>query len=217
MSIIPATDKVYMVREDVDTTYGGSKALDVLQNWYTMQDIIDTVGTINGNRGLYAQTALGTLITDTIVETSLIGPGVGTLIVPANTFKVGDSFSAKICGDLSCANNETVHIRIKSDGNVIADAGVFQMKLTTDKHFELVIEFTVTKIGGLGVAELFANGQYSYNQNANSNIDGINFALIDSTDFNTTVDNALSITAQWGSANVANKIQSQNFVLTKVY
>ena len=44
MSIIPATDKVYMVRQDVDTTYGGSEALKVLQNWYTMQDIVDTVG-----------------------------------------------------------------------------------------------------------------------------------------------------------------------------
>ena len=44
MSIIPATDKVYMVREDVDTTYGGSAALNVLQNWYTMQDIVDTIG-----------------------------------------------------------------------------------------------------------------------------------------------------------------------------
>jgi len=44
MSIIPATDKVYMVREDVNTTYGGSEALKVLQNWYTMQDIVDTVG-----------------------------------------------------------------------------------------------------------------------------------------------------------------------------
>ena len=44
MSIIPATDKVYMVREDVNTTYGGSDALKVLQNWYTMQDIIDTIG-----------------------------------------------------------------------------------------------------------------------------------------------------------------------------
>ena len=44
MSIIPATDKVYMVREDVNTTYGGSRALNVLQNWYTMQDIIDTIG-----------------------------------------------------------------------------------------------------------------------------------------------------------------------------
>lgn len=44
MSIIPATDKVYMVREDVNTTYGGSDALKVLQNWYTMQDVLDTVG-----------------------------------------------------------------------------------------------------------------------------------------------------------------------------
>jgi hypothetical protein len=44
MSIIPATDKVYMVREDVNTTYGGSTALKPMQNWYTMQDIVDTVG-----------------------------------------------------------------------------------------------------------------------------------------------------------------------------
>jgi hypothetical protein len=44
MSIIPATDKVYMVREDVNTTYGGSKALKAMQNWYTMQDVLDTVG-----------------------------------------------------------------------------------------------------------------------------------------------------------------------------
>jgi hypothetical protein len=44
MSIIPATDKVYMVREDVNTTYGGSAALNAMQNWYTMQDIIDTIG-----------------------------------------------------------------------------------------------------------------------------------------------------------------------------
>jgi hypothetical protein len=44
MSIIPATDKVYMVREDVNTIYGGSEALKVLQNWYTMQDIVDTIG-----------------------------------------------------------------------------------------------------------------------------------------------------------------------------
>lgn len=170
-----------------------------------------------GTNGLYAQTALGTKITNTTVETSLIGTGVGSLTVPANGFNVGDSFTAKICGSLSCANNETIHIRIKSDGNVIADAGVFQMKLATNKYFELIIDFTITKIGGLGVAELFVNGQYSYNQNANTNLDGVNFALVDSTDFNTTVSNVLTITAQWGAAKIENSIQSQNFVLTKVY
>ena len=145
--------------------------------------------------GLYAQTALGTLITNTTVETSLIGTGVGSLTVPANGFNVGDSFTAKICGPLSCANNETLHIRIKSNGVTISDTGIFQMKLTTNKYFELLIDFTITKIGGAGVAELFVNGQYSYNQNANTNLDGVNFALISNTNFDTTVINTLSITA----------------------
>ncbi len=167
--------------------------------------------------GLFAQTALGTPIANTIVETSLVGAGVGTMSVPANGFQIGDSFTVKMCGKLSCANNETIHIRLKSNGVVIADAGVFQMKIATNKFFELIADFTITKIGAAGVAELFVNGQYSYNQNANTNLDGVNFALISNTTFDTTIANALTITAQWGLANAANSIQSQNFVLQKVY
>ena len=170
-----------------------------------------------GTNGLYAQTAVGTLITNTTVETSLVGTGVGTLTVPANGFNVGDSFTVKLCGPLSCANNETIHIRVKSNGVTIADAGVFQMKIATDKYFELILDFTVTKIGGAGVAELFTNGQYSYNHNAQGEIAGNNFALVSNTVFDTTVINTLTITAEWGLAKTANKIQSQNFVLTKVY
>jgi len=169
------------------------------------------------NYGLYAQTALGTVITNTTVETSLIGPGVGTLSVPPNAFKVGDSFTVKMCGNLSCANNETIHLRIKSDGIVIGDLGIFAMKIATNKFFELTTDFTITKIGAAGVAELFVNGQYSYNHNAAGVLDGTNFGLVSNTLFDTTVLNALSITAEWGLAKAANIIQSQNFVLTKVY
>ena len=172
---------------------------------------------IAGTNGLYAQTALGTVIANTTVETSLVGAGVGTLSVPANAFQIGDSFTIKLCGKLSCANNETIHIKLKSNGIVIADAGIFQMKISTNKYFELVADFTITKLGAAGVAELFVNGQYSYNQNANTQLDGVNFALVSNTTFDTTIANALTITAQWGLANVANSIQSQNFVLTKVY
>ena len=182
------------------------------QTWVPFSDILPTA-----SYGLYAQTSLGIPIANTAVETSLIGPGVGTLTVPANAFKVGDSFTVKMCGHLSCANNETIHIRLKSNGVVIGDLGVFQMKIATDKHFELVSDFTIAKIGGAGVAELFVNGQYSYNQNANTQLDGVNFALVSNTTFNTTITNTLTITAQWGLANVANSIQSQNFVLQKVY
>jgi hypothetical protein len=170
-----------------------------------------------GTTGLFAQTALSTPITNTTVETSIVGTGVGTLSVPANGFQVGDSFALKMCGKLSCANNETIHIRIKSNGVVIGDLGVFQMKISTNKYFELVTDFTITKIGAAGVAELFVNGQYSYNQNANTQLDGSNFALVSNTVFDTTIINSLTITAQWGLANASNSIQSQNFVLTKVY
>ena len=217
MSIIPATDKVYMVREDVNTNYGGSEALKVLQNWYTMQDIVDTVGTINGNGGVYAQTALGNQIVFASGETSMIGSGVGTLSVPANTFKVGDSFTARMCGYLTCANAESIHIRIKSDGNVIADTGIFALSAATNKFFELILDFTITKIGGLGFGELFVNGQFSYNKNSNSSFEGTNFALVDSTDFDTTTINDLSITAEWVTNDATNVIRSQNFVLTKIF
>jgi len=193
-------------------TADGTTYLRGDQTWVPFSDILPTA-----SYGLYAQTALGTNITNTTVETSLIGAGVGTLTVPANAFKVGDSFTVKMCGHLSCANNETVHVRLKSNGVVIGDLGVFQMKLSTDKHFELVSDFTITKIGGAGVAELFVNGQYSYNQDANTQLDGVNFALASNTTFNTTINNTLTITAQWGLANINNSIQSQNFVLQKVY
>ena len=180
----------------------------------TLSSMLRAPGT---NYGLFAQTALGTAIANTAVETSLIGTGVGTLSVPANAFRVGDSFALKMCGNLSCANNETIHIRLRSDGNIIGDLGIFQMKITTNKYFELISDFTITKIGAAGVAELFVNGQYSYNQNANTQLDGVNFALISNTTFDTTILNTLSITAQWGLPNVANSIQSQNFILTKTF
>ena len=183
----------------------------------TFINIDKSANSLPPNYGLFAQTAVSTPIANTIAEKTLIGTGVGTLSVPANGFAVGDSFALKMCGNVSCANNETIHIRIKSNGIVIGDLGVFQMKIATNKFFELVVDFTVTKIGGAGVAELFVNGQYSYNQNANTQLDGSNFALISNTTFDTTIINTLTITGHWGLANAANSIQSQNFVLTKTY
>lgn len=230
MAIIPSTEQFIGISPNVNTSERRSALVNADSEPYTMQDFIDTIGPgqvgpqgpqgpqgVAGTNGLFAQTALGTPITNTIVESSLIGTGVGTLSVPPNTFQVGDSFTAKICGNLSCANNATIHFRVKSDGTVIADAGVFQMKITTNKFFELIVDFTITKIGVAGVAELFTNGQYSYNHNSQGELSGNNFALVTTTIFDTTILNTLSITAQWGAASINNSIQSQNFVLTKVY
>jgi len=43
MAIIPAAEKVFMVSNGTNTTYGGSAALQAMNQWYTMQDIADTI------------------------------------------------------------------------------------------------------------------------------------------------------------------------------
>lgn len=185
----------------------------------TIRNAFDKVNDnfIEVSRGLYAQTALGNNITSSSGEASLIGAGVGSLIVPANSFKVGDSFTAKMCGQLSCGNNQILHIRVRSNGVIIIDALQHTLTTTTSKFFDLVLDFTVTKLGAAGVGELFANGVFTYNKNSGNAIEGVNFGLIDSTLFSTTVSNTLNITAQWVTSNEANTIRSQNFTLTKVY
>jgi hypothetical protein len=169
------------------------------------------------SNGLYAQTALSTPIVYASGEASLIGTGVGTLSVPANAFKVGDSFVAKMCGNLTNANNEQIHFRVRSNGVVIIDALVYTLATATNKFFDLILDFTVAKLGAAGVAELTANGVFTYNKNASNAIEGINFGKISNTVFDTTVNNTLTITAEWITSSATNTIRSQNFTLTKVY
>ena len=55
MAIIPSTAKVLNQYENVNTTYGGSKAMKAQSKWYTMQDVEDT---INANKPYKVFTAL---------------------------------------------------------------------------------------------------------------------------------------------------------------
>lgn len=43
MAIIPAEEKVFMVSKGTNTTYSGSASLKAMQQWYTMQDISDSI------------------------------------------------------------------------------------------------------------------------------------------------------------------------------
>jgi hypothetical protein len=188
----------------------------------TGDSIRDAFDKVNDNfaevsKGLYAQTALSTPVVYASGEASLVGAGVGNLTVPANSFKVGDSFTAKMCGKLSCANNQQIHFRVRSNGVVIIDALAYTLSTSTNKYFDLILDFTIAKIGVAGTAELFANGVFTYNKNASNAIEGVNFGLISNTVFDTTISNTLTITAEWVTENIADTIQSQNFTLTKVY
>lgn len=168
-------------------------------------------------KGLYTQTAISTPITNTTVETSLLDGGVGTLSVPANGFQVGDSFFAVATGYLSAVNNHTLRIRIKSDGVVLADTGIISMSAATNKHWKLDIYFTVRTLGGSGVASIATGGTFVYTKDASNSFEGTNFSTETSTGFDTTIDNTLVVTAQWGTASTGDIIYTELFTLTKTY
>ena len=170
-----------------------------------------------GSYGLYTQTASSTPVTNTTTETSLLDGGLGTLTVPANGFKVGDSFHAILTGHVSSVNNHTLRIRIKTDGIVLSDTGVITMAGATGRHWKLEVYFTVRTLGASGVASIATGGTFMYTKNASTNFEGTNFSTETITGFDTTISNTLAITAQWGTANTGDSIYSEIFTLNKTF
>lgn len=178
---------------------------------------VNVSGVSSGNFGIYSQTAQSIPVTNTIVETTLLDGGVGTLSVPPNGFNVGDSFVAIMTGHLNSANNQQLEIRIRSNGSILANTGSLTISAATNKNFNLQIYFTIQSIGGVGVASIITGGNFAYTKNAGSALEGTAFSTANNTTFNTTVLNTLLITAQWGASNPNNSIYSEIFTLTKTF
>jgi hypothetical protein len=169
------------------------------------------------NYGLYAATSESVPVTATAVESSLVAPGVGSLTVPANAFKVGDSFHAKLIGHISCVGSATLDLRVKSGSILLADTTVINMNAATKKHWEINIYFTIRSIGVAGVAALASGGLFSYTKNSGTDFEGTNFSIVNDTTFDTTISNTLDVTAQWNTNNAGNSIYSEIFILNKLY
>jgi len=164
--------------------------------------------------GLFSQTGDSVTVSATTDEISILGGGVGTLTVPANTFQVGDSFHAKIGGVISAANTELLTIRIKSGASTLATLGPIDFTTTTSEFWELEIDFAIRSLGAS--ARLQTNGQFNYVDTGGSGTykgSGYNTNTI----IDTTSSNTLDITVQWGSTNASNSILSDIFYLHKVY
>jgi hypothetical protein len=166
--------------------------------------------------GLYAQTAPSTIVTGTTPQT-LINGGVGTMTVPANGFQVGDSFVAYFSGKISSVNNAVLEIHVVADGDTLADTGLMTLSATTNKDWEMFINFTVRTIGASGVASIATSGRFSYNKNSGSQPESIGFFNLNNTTFDTTVSNTLNVTAKWDTSSPTDKIQTEMFNLYRIY
>lgn len=167
--------------------------------------------------GLFAQTTNSTIVTGTNAELSLIGPGVGTLSVPANGFFVGGSFRGDFGGVFSTGNNQTIRIKVKAGSVILADSGVQGISNVNNDVWNMSINFTVRQVGVATVASIVSLGKFHYSKTVNGTVEGFSFNTVNNTTFDTTISNTLAVTVQFGSNSGANTIYSDIFVLNKIY
>lgn len=170
----------------------------------------------NANRGLFAQIGEGPIATGTL-DTSIVGPGVGTLTVPANAFQVGDSFRATLYGHIDAANNEDLIVKLDCTTGPLGGTGTISMPQCTNQHFEFEIQFTIRSLGGPGAAAVLTAGFFTFSKDASNAFEGADFTNEENTLFDTTVPQTLDIRVLWGSNNPTNKIYVESFVLTKIF
>lgn len=194
---------------------GGTLTLIGDNEWiFTENKITPIIPTVN--YGLYSQTSQSNIIVNTTNEESLIGAGVGNLSVPQNSFSIGDSFVAKIGGEITNLNNTNITFKVESLGVTLIDTGLIQLKVGTNQFWQLEVNFTIRNIGGAGVSSIISNGSFTHIRN-NDVVDVFGFNTINNTTFDTTILNTLDITVQWQTANAGNSIYSEYFVLNKIY
>lgn len=182
------------------------------------ETVITIPGNIpNTNYGFYSQTSNSTVITNSVLESSLVGTGVGTLTVPANGFNIGDSFQLNLGGIISSKNNETIRIKLKVGSIILLDTGLQTLPVITNDIWQCTFNGTVRTLGLPGTASINILGVFHTIKSANNNQTGFAVNNLNSTTFDTTISNTLEVTIQWGSANVANSIYSTTLILNKIY
>jgi hypothetical protein len=167
--------------------------------------------------GLYSQTEDSVIVSGTTTESSLIGNGIGFISVPQNGFSVGDSFSANLYGLISSVNNDTIRIRVRTGGVLFLDSAPQTTISLTDDSWELFINFTIRQVGPSGVAIINSSGSFHTTKKNSTTVQGFSFNNQNNSTFDTTINNALEITVQWGSSDSGNKIYSDIFNLTKIF
>lgn len=161
----------------------------------------------NNQRTLFCQTTDKT-VANTASETSLIDGGVGSLVIQANTFKVGDTIRLTLLGYHSGVSNPTIRVRVKTNSTVQLDTGAVGSANSTNELVRLNALLTVRSIGASG--SIIGHGYYQELGAGIGNFPMVNTAAVT---IDTTIDQVLDITVEWGTASASNTITSTNVLI----
>jgi hypothetical protein len=151
--------------------------------------------------------AASTAVSNTTTETAFSN---GTVTIPANTLKVGDTLRIRTQGIATATNStDTLTVRLKLGSTVLATTGA--LDVADNDIFFVEFNLTVRTIGasgtfvGVGSATIGAAGTATRKA-----------IFLASTAIDTTVDNSLTVNATWSVASASNSVRMDVLNVEKV-
>lgn len=156
---------------------------------------------------IFTQTATGTAA-NTTSETTISSTGTGTLTLPADFFTVGKKIRLTGFGIHSGTASPNLTIKIKFGSTVILTTGAVATGNSTNEGFNIAADITCRSTGVSGT--VMSGGNYIENATTPRSFGMVNTGTVT---VNTTVSQAITVTAQWSVANASNTISLQDFAV----
>lgn len=129
-------------------------------------------------------------------EQSLLpATGQGSLTVPANGFKVGDSFHLVMAGEIPVGDkDDDFTFKVKQNGSILGQITVKLEDITVagESFWEGEIDFTIRSIGATG--SIISNIDWTFNKNLTKDFKGSRSVTV--TTIDTTTVSSLSVTGE---------------------
>lgn len=160
---------------------------------------------------LFSQTENKT-VTDTTVETSLLGVGVGSNTFSANFFNIGKSILVQSAGLIAAHNAHTATLRIYFGGVKIVESVAIMPATFTETEFQLNFFLTYrgdNKFIGQGYTTIFAGQAF-----ATSYSRALKMPIEITVDVG--IQNSIDLTYQWGTKSTEDVVTSTNCIIESV-
>jgi hypothetical protein len=155
---------------------------------------IDTIKTLL-NTSLYVGLSDSATLTGGTEQSLLPATGQGSLSIPANTFKVGDSFHLVMAGQLLVGDrDDDFTFKVYQDGVALGEITVKleDIAVGEESFWEGEVDFTIRSIGGNG--SIVSNIDWTFNKKTTKDFKGSRSVTVAA--INTTTTSSLSVTGQ---------------------